>query len=67
MLDEMEKRGMEPNATLWHFTHPIWFEDLGAFEKEENLRHFVDYAEKVFEEFGPRIKLWATLNEPTVC
>ena len=23
--------------TLHHFSHPIWFEELGAFEKEENI------------------------------
>jgi len=24
-------------ATLHHFVHPMWFEELGAFEKEENI------------------------------
>ena len=30
MLDVMDELGMEPNATLHHFTHPIWFEDAGV-------------------------------------
>ena len=26
MLDVMDELGLEPNATLHHFTHPMWFE-----------------------------------------
>ena len=44
MLDVMEELGIEPNATLHHFTHPLWFEDAGAFGKEENIAAFVEYA-----------------------
>ena len=28
---------------------------------------YVDYCTMVFKHFGSRIKLWATMNEPTVC
>jgi len=65
MLDVMDELGIEPNATLHHFTHPIWFEDKGGFEKEENIEFFVEYSRIMFREFGKRIKLWATFNEPT--
>mmetsp|Transcript_19157 Transcript_19157/g.34659 ORF Transcript_19157/g.34659 Transcript_19157/m.34659 type:complete len:500 (-) Transcript_19157:424-1923(-) len=65
MLDCMEKYGIEPNATLWHFTHPVWFDDLGGFTKEENIPFFVNYSKKMFEIFGKRIKFWATFNEPS--
>ena len=66
MLDCMEENGLVPNATLHHFTHPVWFEDLGAFTKEENISIFVDWSRKMFELFRPRILLWCTFNEPTV-
>ena len=45
MLDVMDELGMEPNATLHHFTHPIWFEDKGAFRHEENIAAFVNFAQ----------------------
>ena len=32
--------GLVPVVTLHHFTHPLWFEDLGGFEKEENIKYF---------------------------
>lgn len=43
-----------------------WFEDLGGFEKAENIQHFVSWAIKAVELFGSRITYWATFNEPTV-
>lgn len=43
-----------------------WFDDLGGFEKEENVKHFVNWSIKAVELFGSRVKYWATFNEPTV-
>jgi len=43
-----------------------WFEDLGGFEREENIDIFVQWAIKAVELFGSRILYWATFNEPTV-
>ena len=66
MLDCMAAADIEPNATLHHFTHPQWFEELGGFEKEENIPLFVEWCVKAVELFGSRIHFWATFNEPTV-
>lgn len=65
MLDCMEEYGIEPNATLHHFVHPEWFQELGAFEKEENIPIFVRWCVTAYKLFGHRIKFWATFNEPT--
>eukprot|EP00878_Enallax_costatus_P007609 GHUV01007967.1.p1 GENE.GHUV01007967.1~~GHUV01007967.1.p1 ORF type:complete len:378 (+),score=113.54 GHUV01007967.1:966-2099(+) len=61
----MDAAGIIPNATLHHFVHPQWFEDLGGFEREENIKHFVSWSIKAVELFGSRVKYWATFNEPT--
>lgn len=65
ILDYMNERGIEPMVVLHHFVHPGWFDDLGGFEKEENIKHFLDFVELAFQRFGTRAKLWATFNEPT--
>lgn len=57
---------MEPVATLHHFTHPNWFQELGAFENANNIPLFINYSKIVFETFSDRITLWTTFNEPTV-
>ena len=35
-LQLLKEAGIHTSVTLWHFTHPAWFEDLGGFSKEEN-------------------------------
>ncbi len=40
--------GITPLATLHHFVHPQWFEDIGAFEKEENIPLYLTWVELAF-------------------
>ena len=46
-----EKLNITPVITLHHFTNPIWFEELGGFEKEENIEYFLSFCKKVFPLF----------------
>jgi beta-glucosidase len=66
LINELKANNIEPMITLHHFTHPIWFEQLGAFEKEENIKHFVEFSKLVFARYNNRVKFWVTLNEPNV-
>ena len=66
VVKALKERGIKPMITLHHFTHPIWFENKGAFEKRENIDDFVRFAEFVFSEFSDEVDLWCTINEPTV-
>jgi beta-glucosidase len=58
--------GIEPILTLFHFTLPVWFSDMGGFEKRSNVRHFVRFAEKILGELGGDITYVITINEPEV-
>ena len=40
--------GITPLATLHHFVHPQWFEDIGAFEKEDNIPLFLTWTELAY-------------------
>ncbi len=66
VLEALEQAGIKPMITLLHFSWPLWFERLGAFEKAENIRYFLRFSERMFTEFRPRCKLWCTVNEPEV-
>jgi beta-glucosidase len=66
VIDELLKNNIQPMVTIHHFTDPIWFTKIGAFEKEENLDYFVKYGLFVFEQYSPKVKLWCTINEPNV-
>ena len=49
--------GLTPVITLHHFTHPMWFENLGGFEKDENIKYFIQFSEIVFNRLSDRDKL----------
>ena len=40
---------MEPLATLHHFVHPQWFEELGGFKREENIALFLAWTRLAFQ------------------
>ena len=66
MIDVLIENNITPVLTLHHFTHPLWFDKLGAFEKEENITLFVSFCEKVFNEYSDKVQIWCTINEPAV-
>ncbi len=66
VCDSLIANGIEPMVTLFHFTYPLWFQQLGGFEKQENIKHFVRFARVVYKALGTRVKFWVTINEPVV-
>jgi beta-glucosidase len=66
VLDALLEAGIEPVVTLHHFTHPLWLEELGGFERVENVRHVVAFGERVFREYSDKVRMWCTTNEPEV-
>ncbi len=66
VLVALKKSGIEPVVTLFHWTMPVWFAQMGGFEKRANVTYFVRFAEKIMQEFGEHIRLICTFNEPEV-
>ena len=64
ILDELEKHGIEPIVTLYHWDLPQWAEDAGGWPARETVDAFVAYARACAAEFGDRIRHWSTFNEP---
>jgi beta-glucosidase len=62
----LKKKGIEPIVTLFHFTLPTWFSDMGGFEHRSNVKFFTRFAEKIIGELGMHIRLIITINEPEV-
>jgi beta-glucosidase len=65
-VDMLLAYGIKPLVTLHHFTNPMWFENIGAFEKVDNIRYFIRFAERMVAAFGPRVTEYITINEPNV-
>ena len=65
-VDALVRLGIEPVATLHHYTHPRWFWAQGGWEAPESVAAFRRYAAVVADALGARVRLWVTLNEPIV-
>lgn len=63
---ELKRRGIEPVVTLFHFTLPVWFAEMGGFEKRRNIQYFVRFAERMVSELGQSIRYVITINEPEI-
>ncbi len=66
MVDDLISKGIEPMITLHHFSHPVWFQDEGGFEIEDNVSYWINFCEIIFNELSDRVKWWCTINEPAV-
>lgn len=62
----LKERGMEPFVTLWHWTEPIWFGEMGAWTNRKSQDYFLRFVEKVVGEYGNIVNFWVVINEPNV-
>jgi len=65
LVDAIVAAGMEPVATLHHYTWPLHVEDRGGMLAPGFPDWFEAYTRAVAERLGTRVKLWITFNEPT--
>ena len=56
--------GVEPNVTLFHYDLPMSLARRGGWLNSDITDWFCNYATRCFQEFGDRVKLWSTVNEP---
>jgi beta-glucosidase len=65
-LEDLRRRKVSVMMVLHHFANPVWFTEMGGWEKTENVAHFLDFGQKVVETFGRYVSEWNTFNEPNV-
>lgn len=65
-IKELKKQNIEPMLNIWHWTLPVWFCEMGGFEKRANLIYWDKFIKKIAKEFAPLVSNIITLNEPNV-
>ena len=66
MLRGMRDRGITAMVTLHHFTDPLWFYEMGAWENEQAPALFEKFVRKTVDALKEYCTLWCTINEPNV-
>jgi len=66
VADELISLGIEPIATLNHFTVPAWFAKKGGWLSNEAVSLFSRLAVKAIAELGTRVRYWIPFNEPHI-
>jgi beta-glucosidase len=66
MLRGLRDRGMTPMITLHHFSDPLWFYEMNAWEQDQGVPLFEKFVRKTVEALKEYCTLWCTVNEPNV-
>lgn len=66
MILEMKELNIHPILTFYHFSHPMWFEEKGAWTNKENIIYFLRFVSQCLDVFGDLVDEYITINEPNV-
>jgi beta-glucosidase len=66
LVEALDRRGIVPVLTLYHWDLPQTLEDAGGWANRDTAERFAAYAEIVHRALGDSVALWITLNEPWV-
>jgi galactolipid galactosyltransferase len=66
ILDQVKSRKMRIMLTLMHHSIPIWAQEMGGWHNEEMKKHFLEFSQKIVQEFHSDVEYWITFNEANV-
>ncbi|XP_034247964.1 myrosinase 1-like [Thrips palmi] len=66
-IDEILKYNMIPVVTMYHFDHPQILEDeFNGWMDKRMVAKFEEYVKFLLKEYGSKVNLWTSVNEPNV-
>lgn len=64
VIDTCLKYNVQPFVTIYHWDLPEYWQEQGGWLSPEVPKAYQHLAEVCFENFGDRVQLWTTFNEP---
>lgn len=65
-LKLLHEKGIKPLVTLHHFTNPLWFERMGAFQNKQCVELFRKFVKFTVGSLYDLCSDYITINEPNV-
>ncbi|XP_066152271.1 myrosinase 1-like isoform X2 [Euwallacea fornicatus] len=66
IIKALKNAGVEPMITIYHWDMPEYIFKLGGLLNPEFVNYFEDYARLLYQLYGPYVKYWITINEPSL-
>ncbi len=64
LIDALLEKNITPNITLYHWDLPLALSEKGGFQNPDFPKWFTEYAYLIAKNFGDRVKLFCSFNEP---
>lgn len=64
LVTELDKAGIIPMCTLYHWDLPMWAYNLGGWKNDKISDMFEHYTEVVVDALSDKVSYWLTMNEP---
>lgn len=66
LIDGLLERNIKPVLTAYHWDLPSELEAKGGWLNKDIHNYFAEYVELLATNYGDRVEMWATFNEPWV-
>lgn len=66
VLSRLQEEGIQVCLTLHHFSHPVWFEEKGAFKEYANIEAWKHFLYTIVPIVEPYVDYWIVINEPNM-
>lgn len=61
---QLQAKDITPMVCLHHYSDPVWFLNMGGFAKEENIKTFTTFCQKMYEALRPYVAQWIVISQP---
>ena len=64
LVNELERLGIQPVCTLYHWDMPLWLYRKGGWKNPLSVEWFERYTKTIVDALSDKVRYWITFNEP---